>query len=343
MTLPVRLALFPGGSGRLSVTNPAFEKLPRPGRWPYARTVTATTARVALATCSVLPNLDPDDAPLVGALANRGITAEAKVWDDPEVDWGSYALTVVRSCWDYAPRRDEFVAWTKRVPSLANSAQVLEWNTDKGYLRELETAGVPVIPTLWLNPAQHLTGQAIHTRLPAQGDFVIKPVVSAGAKDTGRYQSGEAHSRGLAITHVKNLLATGRDVMVQPYVRSVDTAGETGLIFINGEFSHSVRKNALLTGPHRPTRGLYQQEEMSTFAATPEQTGVAERALQVTADAVCGGDLSALLYARVDIVGGNDGNPAVIEVELTEPSLFMSLGKGSLDRFADAIAARVNP
>ncbi len=110
-------------------------------------------------------------------------------------------------------------------PRILNAEQVLRWNTDKGYLRELEGAGIPVIPTLWLDPARNLSSRAIHTRLPAQGDFVIKPVVSAGAKDTGRYQAGEAHSRGLAIQHAKNLLVSGREVMVQPYVTSVDTAG----------------------------------------------------------------------------------------------------------------------
>lgn len=295
--------------------------------------------RIAIATCSVLPHLDPDDAPLVGALSARGIDAVPAVWDDESIDWSGFDAVVVRSTWDYAPRRDEFVAWAEKAGRVLNPAAVIAWNTDKRYLKELETHGVPVIPTLWLDPSQNLSSQAIHTRLPAQGDFVIKPVVSAGAKDTGRYQPGEAHSRGLAIQHAKNLLATGRQVMVQPYVRSVDTAGETGLVFIDGQFSHAVRKNALLTGPHRPTQGLYKQEEMSRFEASPAQLEVAQRALAVAAEAVPGQEPN--LYARVDLVTGDDGAPMVIEVELTEPSLFFGLGKGALDRFADAVAARV--
>lgn len=303
--------------------------------------MTATNKRVALVTCSVLPNLDPDDAPLVRALTARGLDAAAVVWDDPTVDWGAFDVAVVRSTWDYSSRRDEFVEWAGRVPRLLNSEPALRWNTDKGYLRELEAAGVPVIPTLWLDPARTLSSQAIHTRLPAQGDFVIKPVVSAGAKDTGRYQSGEAHSRGLAIVHVKNLLASGRHVMVQPYITSVDTAGEIGVVFIDGEFSHSVRKNALLTGPHRPTRGLYQQEQMRAFEASEEQIEVARRALTIAADAIGGGGVADFLYARVDLVTGNDGGTMVIELELTEPSLFMAHAPGTLDRFADAIAAKV--
>ncbi|MBD5787192.1 hypothetical protein IF650_13490 [Cellulosimicrobium terreum] len=300
-----------------------------------------TAPRVALATCSVLPDLDPDDAPLVGALANRGVTAEPTVWDDPDVDWDAYAAVVVRSTWDYSARRDEFVAWAERVPRLLNAADVLRWNTDKGYLRELDAAGVPVIPTLWLDPARNLSSRAIHTRLPAQGDFVIKPVVSAGAKDTGRYQPGEAHSRGLAIQHAKTLLESGREVMVQPYVTSVDTAGETRLVFFGGELSHAARNKAHLTGPHRPTRGLYPEEQTSSFEASDEQVEVARRALQVAADSLAGGDVASFLYARVDLVTGDEGTPVVIELELTEPSLFLSLAPGALDRFADAIEARV--
>ncbi|OLT54316.1 RimK family alpha-L-glutamate ligase [Cellulosimicrobium sp. CUA-896] len=304
-------------------------------------TTPTPSPRVALATCSVLPQLDPDDAPLVGALEARGVAAEIAVWDDPDVDWDAYDAVVVRSTWDYSARRDEYVAWASRVPRLLNTGRVLRWNTDKGYLRELESAGVPVIPTLWLDPERNLSSRAIHTRLPAQGDFVIKPVVSAGAKDTGRYQPGEAHSRGLAIQHAKNLLASGREVMVQPYVTSVDTAGEARLVFVDGELSHVVRNNAHLTGPHHPTRGLYPQERMSAVDATDEQVEVARRTLQVAADAVADGDVSSFLYARVDLVATNDGRPVVIELELTEPSLFLALAPGALDRFAGAIAARV--
>lgn len=301
--------------------------------------MTATTPRIALATCSVLPHLDPDGAPLVRALAARGMDATSAVWDDPDVDWSAFDLVVVRSTWDYSSRRDDFVEWADAVPSLLNSADVLRWNTDKAYLKELEAAGIAVIPTLWLDPARALSSQAIHTRLPAQGDFVIKPTVSAGAKDTGRYQSGEAHSRGLAIRHVRMLLESGRHVMVQPYITSVDTAGEASLVFIDGEFSHSVRQNAQLTGRHAPTRGLYQQEPMRPHEASEAEIAIADRALAVAADGI--GDPATFLYARVDLVTGNDGSPMVIELELTEPSLFMAHGPGSLDRFADAIVARL--
>jgi hypothetical protein len=292
-----------------------------------------TNARVALATCSQLPDLDKDDVPLIAALSSRGITAEPAVWDDPAVDWQAYDLVLVRSTWDYSPRHDEFLAWARALPKVANSADVIEWNTDKRYLRELEAAGIPVIPTIWLDPERHLSKRAVHTRMPAFGDFVVKPVVSAGAKNTGRYQPVSAESRGKAIAHATRLLDDGRWVMIQPYVTSVDTTGETCLIFIDGELTHAIRKNALLTGPAEETGELYAEEENSAFEATPEQIAVAERALAVARTAT-GADLT---YARVDLVTGDDGVPMVIELELTEPSLWMKYGTGVEDKLADAV------
>ncbi|MEL7975984.1 hypothetical protein AAG589_08970 [Isoptericola sp. F-RaC21] len=299
-----------------------------------------TTTRIGLATCSALPRLDSDDRPLLAALTERGVVAEAVVWDDPDVDWSVYDLVVVRSTWDYSPRRDEFLAWAERVPRLENPARVLAWNTDKGYLRTLEEAGVPVIPTIWLDPDRHLSKRAVHTRMPAFGDFVVKPVVSAGAQDTGRYQPVSAQSRALAITHAVDLLDGGRAVMIQPYVTSVDTSGETGLVFVDGELRHAVRKHALLTGPAEAGDALYAAEQMEPAVATAEQVDVAEKALAVAREQV-GGE-QPFLYARVDLVTGDDGTPMVIELELTEPSLWMqhSGTAATLDAFADAIVAR---
>lgn len=297
--------------------------------------------RVALATSSVLPDLDKGDQPLVPALVERGVTAEPVIWDDRSVDWSSYDLVVVRSTWDYSVRRDEFVTWAKSVPKLLNGADVLEWNTDKRYLRTLEAAGVPVIPTIWLDPDRHLSKRAVHTRMPAFGDFVVKPVVSAGANDTGRYQPVSAESRALAIQHAKRLLDGGRWVMIQPYVTSVDTAGEACLVFLDGELSHAVRRNAVLTGPVRPTQGLYPIEERRPFAASDEQISVAREAIAVAQAQL--GAAQSLLYARVDLVTRDDGSPMVLELELAEPSLYLDLA-GEVDAFgtmADAIVRRL--
>jgi hypothetical protein len=288
----------------------------------------------------VLPDLDPDDVPLVEALAERGVEATAAVWDDPDVDWTSFDLVVVRSTWDYSARQDEFISWARSVPRLANDAEVIAWNTDKYYLKTMGEMGVPIVRTLWLDPDRHLTSQAIHTRLPAHGDYVIKPTVSAGARDTARYQENTAQARGEAILHARELLRSGRHVMVQPYLNQVDVAGETALIFVDGTFSHAVRKSAMLSRGHRPTQGLYQEEVMRTVEATEAELALADRALEA-ARTVLGGAADHMLFARVDLLPGDDGEPILLELELTEPSLFFAKSPGALDRFADALVARV--
>ena len=305
--------------------------------------------RIALATCATLPQLHEDDAPLIAALAARGVAAEAAVWDDPTVDWSAYGLVVIRSTWDYAQRRTEYLEWARRVDmttALANPYPVLTWNTDKHYLRELESAGVAIVPTMWLEPARVFTSQALHTRFPAMGEFVIKPAISAGSIDTGRYTAVDAGSRGLAIQHARRLLTAQRTVMVQRYLPSVDTVGERAHVFVAGEYSHSVLKGAMLDGPDVGVDGVYREERMSPLEASEREVEFSAAVVRAartcftqTADGV---DLAPepLLYARVDVVTDDAGEPVLMELELVEPSLFLGLADGALDRFADALAAR---
>jgi len=303
--------------------------------------------RVALATCDAARNLTQDDRPLIPALADRGIAAEAAVWNDPRVDWSQYDLVVVRSTWDYVAQRDAFLAWAESVPRIWNKPNVLRWCTDKSYLKILAEHGVPVIPTIWLDPERHHFKRAVNSRLPAFGDFVVKPVISSKARDTGRYHTLSASDRGAAISHAMDLMASGRSVMIQPYVTSVDTAGETGLTFIDGVFQHATTKAAVLKGPMAPTLGLglYAEETMSPAQATDAQIAIAEQALAVLYDELnC---REQLLYARIDVVDGEDGHgyegPMVIEMELADANLWMeySGSNPTLTRFADAIAKRV--
>ena len=156
------------------------------GPGPVSRDGRAT---VALATCAALPGLDVDGPGLLQALDRVGVDARAAVWDDPAEQWGHFDLVVVRSTWDYTERRDQFVAWARSVPRLANPAEVLEWNTDKRYLGDLAEAGVPVVPTTWIGPDDAVA-------LPGEGEFVVKPTVGAGARGAGRHRpDGAAAAR----------------------------------------------------------------------------------------------------------------------------------------------------
>lgn len=305
-----------------------------------------TTARIALATCSSLPDLEVDDAPLIPALAARGVTAEPVVWDDPSVDWSAYDAVVIRSTWDYTERPAEFLDWTRRVEAvtrLFNPAAVIAWNTDKVYQRALESAGLPIVPTIWLDPEQNYDSRRVHSRFPAFGDFVIKPTISAGSRDTGRYEAGVTPQRSLAITHARNLLSAGRHVMIQRYLRNVDSAGESALVFFNGELSHTLRKGPLLDGPFRPGESegvLYKDEVMTVREPSEAELDVAQRVVAALPELVPGVE-GPLLYTRVDLIPDDEGNPVVLEIEAIEPSFFFTLVPAAVERYADAIVARL--
>jgi glutathione synthase/RimK-type ligase-like ATP-grasp enzyme len=288
-----------------------------------------TLPDIALATCSILPDLDDDERSLIPALAAHGLAAEARVWDDPSVQWDDVILVVVRSTWDYAERRDRYLAWAGAVPRVLNSLAVLTWNTDKAYLRALEAAGIAIVPTTWLEATGARRGPF---DLP-EGPLVVKPSVSSGAQNTSRYLGSD---RDAARAHVERLLNEGRDVMVQPYVSSVDADGETGLIYIDGSFSHAIRKGPLLQAPGVATDQLWALEDI-----TPRAPNDAERAIaEATLDALPW-PRRELLYARVDVVRDAGGTPMLLELELAEPSLFLGLGSGAADRLAEGIARRV--
>ena len=110
--------------------------------------------RIALATCAAWPELDADGPELVAALAAEGLDADLVAWDNPAADWASYPLVVIRTTWDYWDRHAQFLAWARSVPHLVNSADVVAWNTDKIYLRRLQAAGIPVVPTVWVAPGE---------------------------------------------------------------------------------------------------------------------------------------------------------------------------------------------
>jgi len=275
--------------------------------------------QVALATAAQLPDLDEDGAALLEALDAEGVQAAPVVWDSG-ADWAAYDLVVVRSTWDYDRRREQFLAWAASVPRLANPADVLAWNTDKTYLQALASAGVPVVETTWLVPGDVFT--------PPAGPYVVKPTVSAGARDTAAYDGGAD-----ATAHVQRLLAAGRPVMVQPYLPQVEVLGETSVLCFEGEVSHAASKSALL----QVGAGVRNDIDSRAFV-TPAEPTRAQVDLAKAALAVVG---QQLLYARVDLVPGPEG-PLLLELELTEPSLFLRHAEGATARFAAAVRRRAD-
>ncbi len=287
---------------------------------------------VVFATCGEVADGDPDDHLALPALENVGLDVRFQTWDDPAADWS--VTTVVRSTWDYTARREEFLAWAASVPSLLNPAQVLRWNTDKTYLLELAAAGLPVVPTTVLRPGDE-AGAAVAAVLPRAGEVVVKPTVSAGSRDTRRHRDAAR-----AVAHAGQLLDHGRSVLLQPYLDGVDTLGETGLVVVDGVVSHAFRKGQLLHADAPATGGLYAEEDITATTATVEQLALAREV--TTWLAARFPDVAPLLYARVDTVPGPDGRPLLLELELTEPSLWLVADPGAGSAFATALRRRVD-
>ncbi|HEY6927071.1 MAG TPA: hypothetical protein VI653_26575 [Steroidobacteraceae bacterium] len=291
------------------------------------------TPVVALVTARAARGLDEDLPPLQASMHAAGLETRVVDWDDPDVPWASFDLALLRSAWDYTDRLREFLGWADSVGSvttLLNPPQVVRWNTDKHYLAELARAGVPVVPSTFVEPGENAE-RALTAFLQrhAAAEFVVKPAVGAGSRDTQRHVSTQLAP---ALAHLQWMLDAKRSVLVQPYLESVDTEGETALIFFGGRFSHAVRKGPLLPrgSTASPAVGLFAPERI-----TPRTPGADE--LRVADEVLTALPFEAPLYARIDLIRDASGAPTLLELELTEPSLFFAHASGSADRLTDAV------
>lgn len=292
--------------------------------------------KFALVTASAARATDEDLAPLEAALRALGVEVSIVDWDDAGVDWARLDMAVLRSCWDYTERYVEFLIWAERISHLTrlvNPFEVVRWNTDKHYLAELEAAGVAIVPSRFVEP-DHDAADVLRSFLDNHADaaeLVVKPAIGAGSRDAQRHAREDVHSAG---QHVRRLLDAGRSVLLQPYLDRVDEVGETALIHFNGCYSHAIRKGPLLLRGQGPTDALYAPEQI--LAREPSAD---ERAL-------AGQVLAALpfpappTYSRVDLIRAADGRPMLLELELTEPSLFFAHAPDSALRFAEVLLDR---
>jgi len=293
--------------------------------------------RIALVTARAARGLD-DDIPLLEAALRRIEVDFLTVdWDDASVDWSQFQIAVLRSTWDYATRFTEFLTWADRVAKLTtliNPPSVVRWNVDKHYLLDLSNVGIPVIPSEFIEP-----GSPAEPALAAfltkhhSKEFVVKPAVGAGSRDVFRFGSEEA---GAAAAHAQRLLTENRSVLLQPYLERVDAEGETALLYFDGVFSHAIRKGPMLQREQREVQGLFKAEHI-----TPRRAGDDELSLGEQVRAAI--PFRDLLYARIDMIRDSSGEPRVLELELTEPSVFLDHDLEAADRFAQRIRARTLP
>jgi glutathione synthase/RimK-type ligase-like ATP-grasp enzyme len=279
--------------------------------------------RVALVTCRAYPQLAEDDRLLRDALMAGGVVAEPVVWDEAAVDWAGFDAAVVRSTWDYHLRAEAFDVWIGGLERMGvplwNPPDVLRWNSRKTYLHELETAGIPTVPTRFVEQG----GAPLASVLQETGwdEVVVKPVVSASAYETWR--ASRATLAQDAARYAR-LVAEGA-VMVQPFLSGIMTDGEWSLCFFAGRYSHAVLK--------RPRPGDFRVQADHGGEYTSAQ---ASRQLVAEAEAALRAAGRPTLYARVDGCV-MDGTFRLMELELLEPGLFLATDTGAADRFADAV------
>jgi glutathione synthase/RimK-type ligase-like ATP-grasp enzyme len=290
----------------------------------------AKLRRIALVTAQEAQALDEDLAPLADALHHAGVDVHIVPWDAPQ-DWSQFDMLLLRSTWDYMSRLGEFLGWAERASqqcTLVNALPCIRWNIDKHYLGALGAAGVPVVPSTFVEPGADVP-DAIERFLAQDrcAEFVIKPTIGAGSRDAQRH---DRTARAAAVAQATGLLAEGRSILVQPYLSRVDDEGEAALIFFGGEFSHSVKKGALLRPGAGPTGGLFAAETISARVAATDELAIARQALTVL-------PFAAPLYARVDILRDGAGEPRLLELELIEPSLFFAHAPLAAGRFAACI------
>lgn len=266
--------------------------------------------RVALLTAAGAD--DADLPPLVEAFALRGVRAEACRWDAAH-DWSAFDAAVIRSTWDYTARLAEFLAAIGRIDQqtrLYNSGSLVRWNVDKAYLIDIAAAGLAVIPTQRFVPQQSL-----QLSWPIDRDFVLKPAVGAGARGARKFAAGSDPTEIQA--HARALWAEGTAVLVQPYLAQVEQRGERALVYVDGRYSHSLTKQALLRHGLAEQRGLYAPEQISAATPSAAELRLAEAVLSWVSERY-----QRALYARVDLIADDDGAPRLLELELIEPSMF---------------------
>jgi len=286
--------------------------------------------RIALATAAKLPTLNEDDQLLIPALAALGVAAGPAVWDSPDVSWEEFQGVVVRSCWDYHHRLEEFLAWVARLERVGipvwNPPALLRWNSHKGYLRDLAARGVSIVPTRWLERGARVNLARL-LRDAGWREAVVKPAVSASAHGTWRTSFETA---GADQARLDALLGAG-DIMAQPFVSEVRDEGEWSILFFGGRYNHGVLK--------RPADRDYRvQWEFGGSAVTmaPPPGLVAD------AEAVMAAVPGDPVYARVDGVE-RDGGLVLMELELIEPHLFLGWDAGAAGRLAAALGTLVTP
>jgi len=272
---------------------------------------------VTLVTCRAHPGLPEDDHFLLDSLKRRGLRYRVAIWDDPEVDWSASPVTLIRAAWDSHLDPQRFSAWINTLAGqsdLLNTAALVRWNFDKQYLLELRKKGMHVVPTALVTSASEATISTALRQI-ASSEIVVKPRFGADAYGVKRLS---ADSEAVSV-HFERFGGHG-GLLIQPFIPGVERERERSLVFIAGRFSHALFRNPFGSGPTKQT-----PDNMHTPMA--QELRYCDELFD---------SLPRLSYARVDLIP-LDTRPALMELEIIDPSLFFK----ARPLAADALAAEV--
>ncbi len=286
--------------------------------------------------CAFLSMDNPDDFVIDDELAYEPLRrlqweVETVSWR-AQVNWDLFDLVIIRSPWDYQNAPDEFLRVLDKIThssaELQNPLPLVRWNLDKRYLRDLETRGIPIVPTCWGENANDLHEASIHAWYGqlSTPELIIKPVISANADHTYRVP----YNQRLELLPMLQDVFRNRAFMVQPFMPSVLEEGEFSLFYFAGEYSHAILKT-----PKQDDFRVQEEHGGYIRGVQPSET------LRRQADAAMEVLPASPLYARVDFVRLPQAHTTehfvVMEFELIEPALYLRMDEGAPARFANAI------
>ncbi len=289
---------------------------------------------IVFVTYDDLKQGDPDDGSALDILSARGFNCTFADWRDQSFPFAQSRLVILRSTWNYHLHQEEFVQWAKNVAAhtiLKNSPELVNWNHDKRYLRQLSENGLRTVPTFYIekNSEPVKSFDQILAALYGPGEpisprIVVKPSVGLSTFGVKKFDLAESGGQQAAREHI-NQLGKNYCVMVQPFLDEVEGYGERALVFIDGKFSHAIRKSAF---QHLAVAGEAGEARVE---ATESEIEFGHHVLAAVPETP--------LYARVDMVPDRYGQLLLLELELIEPSLFLQVEPGAAEKFADAVQA----
>jgi glutathione synthase/RimK-type ligase-like ATP-grasp enzyme len=279
--------------------------------------------KIAILTCTKLPELNPEDQKIIPELAKYNIEATAVIWSDKNINWTDFDYLIFRNTWDYFERETEFNIWLDHIEKLGiktlNPIQVIKKNIHKFYLRELQLQGIPILPTIFIDKTNELDlGEIIPSHWKKA---VIKPAFSAGSYLTEVFEIKDI----VAINEKFAPIAKNKELLLQEFAPQIQSIGETSFIFFNKQFSHAVNK--------KPVDGDFRVQSLFGGKYNLVQPGLQ---LIKQAQKVVDTFTEDLLYARVDGIIIDD-TLHLMEIECIEPDLYFNLSENSLDRFVAEI------